>query len=234
MKKPFLVLTCEHAGRDIPESAQSCFQTKEAHDALNSHEGYDPGAREIFDHLSGLATFSLAGEVSRLVVELNRSPHHPKVFSRFTQSLPTSTREDLLMEIYKPFRNQVLQAVSQSTPVLHLSVHTFTPELDGLARNCDLALLYDPSRSAEKILCNQFAAALKGSTFRFRRNFPYRGIADGHTTALRKLFPDPQYSGIELEVNQRWFRQPGPETDLLLNLLYQFFNSHVRLPSSNT
>jgi hypothetical protein len=32
-----------------------------------------------------------------------------------------------------------------------------------------------------------------------RRNYPYKGIADGHVTALRRTF-GPRYSGIELEV----------------------------------
>ena len=35
-----------------------------------------------------------------------------------------------------------------------------------------------------------------------RFNYPYLGKADGFPTYLRKLFPD-NYSGIELEVNQK-------------------------------
>jgi predicted N-formylglutamate amidohydrolase len=36
------------------------------------------------------------------------------------------------------------------------------------------------------------------------RNAPYRGVADGHTTALRRVCPAQRYIGIELEVNQRF------------------------------
>ena len=35
-----------------------------------------------------------------------------------------------------------------------------------------------------------------------RRNYPYRGSSDGLTTTLRGLFADPDYLGIEIEVNQ--------------------------------
>jgi predicted N-formylglutamate amidohydrolase len=33
-------------------------------------------------------------------------------------------------------------------------------------------------------------------------NYPYRGVADGHTTALRRRFGDRGYLGLELEINQ--------------------------------
>jgi hypothetical protein len=39
-----------------------------------------------------------------------------------------------------------------------------------------------------------------------RRNYPYVGYSDGLTTYLRTRFDDRQYSGIELEINQRYPR----------------------------
>jgi hypothetical protein len=42
-----------------------------------------------------------------------------------------------------------------------------------------------------------------------RRNYPYRGTADGFTTYLRRQFSARKYLGIELEVNQSLLgRQP--------------------------
>ena len=38
---------------------------------------------------------------------------------------------------------------------------------------------------------------------RVRRNYPYRGDADGLTTTLRRRFPWQRYLGIEIEVNQK-------------------------------
>ncbi|MNC89676.1 hypothetical protein D3C83_56490 [compost metagenome] len=37
---------------------------------------------------------------------------------------------------------------------------------------------------------------------RVRRNYPYRGIADGLPTWLRRRYPNARYGGVELEVNQ--------------------------------
>jgi predicted N-formylglutamate amidohydrolase len=84
-------------------------------------------------------------------------------------------------------------------------VHSFTPVLDGQIRDFELGLLYDPARSAEA----RFAAAFKGALqrdspgIRVRRNAPYRGNADGLTTAMRKERSERKYLGIELELNQR-------------------------------
>ena len=39
---------------------------------------------------------------------------------------------------------------------------------------------------------------------RVRRNYPYNGASDGLTTYLRGRFSGRLYSGIELEVNQRY------------------------------
>ena len=213
----------------IPESVAKCFASKAARSALASHEGYDPGALRIFNHLRDLAAFSLAGETSRLVIELNRSLHHRNLLCRFTRDLPKTVRQTLISEIHDPFRDQVRQAIQQSLPVIHLSVHTFTPRLHGVERNCDLALLYDPQRPHEKTFCDKIAAAFHSSPFRFRRNHPYRGIADGHTKALRKIFPDSHYSGIELEVSQHFFDPELPETESLLNLVRQSIIPHVRI-----
>jgi hypothetical protein len=37
-----------------------------------------------------------------------------------------------------------------------------------------------------------------------RFNYPYKGTSDGLTTTLRKKF-GPQYVGIEIEINQKFF-----------------------------
>jgi hypothetical protein len=52
---------------------------------------------------------------------------------------------------------------------------------------------------------------LEAPGLRVRRNYPYRGVADGFTTALRRRFPADLYLGIELEVNQRLLRSPHQE-----------------------
>ena len=43
---------------------------------------------------------------------------------------------------------------------------------------------------------------------RVRRNYPYRGAADGLPTWLRRRFPARVYLGVELEANQAYLAGP--------------------------
>ena len=202
-----LILTCEHAGNDIPQQYSSLFE--EAGEQLNSHRGYDPGALDLFLQLKELADFEIYQTQSRLLVELNRSLHHQQLFSQFTGKLVKSSKTAILEQFYFPYREQVEQEVSnfvkQGERVLHLSVHSFTPVLDGEIRNADVGLLFDPKRREEKEFCRCFKNAIieQYHNLNIRFNYPYLGTADGFTTFLRKQFPTG-YCGIELEVNQKF------------------------------
>ncbi len=88
--------------------------------------------------------------------------------------------------------------------MVHLSCHSFTPRLAGKVRNADIGLLFDPSRGREVKLVAAIAAEIRRELpdLRVRRNYPYRGTADGHTTALRRALPASRYLGIEIELSQ--------------------------------
>lgn len=71
----------------------------------------------------------------------------------------------------------------------------------------DIGLLYDPSKTMEKLLCWKWQQSLKEALpqLAIRRNYPYTGTADGFTRYLRRRFSMDQYAGIELEINQNYF-----------------------------
>ena len=54
------------------------------------------------------------------------------------------------------------------------------------------------------------------SDLRTRRNYPYRGRADGFVTALRLRHAARDYAGIELEVNQRHVAAAWPRLEKIL------------------
>jgi predicted N-formylglutamate amidohydrolase len=105
----------------------------------------------------------------------------------------------------------VSERVGKGRRVIHLGVHTFTPELDGVVRGADVALLYDPARPWERALCAVWARSLAARLphLAVRRNQPYRGASDGLTTWLRTRFAPRVYLGIEVEVNQRLLGPSG-------------------------
>jgi predicted N-formylglutamate amidohydrolase len=111
---------------------------------------------------------------------------------------------------YFPYREWVYEQVRSATNsgerVLHLSCHSFTPRLSGVERRADVGLLYDPRRAFEREFCTAWQRELESARRNLivRRNYPYRGYADGLTTDLRRRHPHPDYAGIELEVNQKF------------------------------
>ncbi|AHM58586.1 N-formylglutamate amidohydrolase [Flammeovirgaceae bacterium 311] len=203
------VITCEHGGNDIPGAFAPMFYDAEAQRALDSHRGWDPGALELYHLLAPMADFSHAATVSRLLVELNRSLHHPELFSKFTGGLSDKEKALVLEKYYTPYRKKVESAIKQfieeGHKVYHLSIHSFTPVLAGKVRNADIGLLYDPARQLEKDLCNYWKSIFQKliPEVRLRFNYPYKGTDDGFTTYLRTQFT-VHYAGIEFELNQEW------------------------------
>lgn len=229
-----LVLTCEHAGAKIPKGLAAYFFGHA--DVLKTHRASDLGALPIAKALA--KSFSCAlffTETSRLVVDCNRSLHHKGIISPFLNDLTKDERERLVRTLYLPYREKVEShirtLIKKGRRVLHISVHSFTPELNGQVRDADIGLLFDPSRSLEKKLCLSWQDILRrfGPEWQIRRNYPYRGTADGFTTSLRRRFSASSYAGIEVELNQAivgsHVSKAPPETvkllrDSLSNLLH--------------
>ena len=205
-----LILTCEHGGNKITMEYGKYFLKAGA--ALDSHRGYDPGALDLFRYLADLADHRNSSETSRLLVELNRSLHHPQLFSEYTKGLSDQQKEEILKHYYFPYRNavesEIAEIINAGEEVLHISIHSFTPILKGEVRKTDIGLLFDPSRGREKEFCSLFKKKLKSVNLELvsRFNYPYLGIADGFPTYLRKVFPK-SYMGIELEVNQKFVEE---------------------------
>lgn len=211
-----ILLTCEHAGNEIPDEFQHLFRNNLQ--ILSTHRAMDFGALEFAKRIAGILHSPLFHcTATRLLIDTNRSLRHPKVFSEFSSSLTDEDRAWLIRNIYRSYREPVERNIrtwiQSGASVLHLSVHSFTPVLEGRERNADIGLLYDPSRIEEKKLCRFLQSALKRYTgLRIRCNYPYLGRSDGFTTALRKTYTPPKYLGIELELNQSLLMNEGEKS----------------------
>jgi predicted N-formylglutamate amidohydrolase len=199
-----LILTCEHGGNDIPEAYKKHFQNNAV---LRTHRGYDIGALDLFKYLQPLSDASFYSTTSRLLVELNRSLHHKMLFSEWTKHLSKIERDTIIKDHYLPYRieveSKIYNYIESGDKVIHLSIHSFIPRLNGKNRTCDIGLLYDSQRKREQGICKIFKSALlkQNPNLNVRFNYPYLGKADGFTTFLRKQF-SKDYIGIEIEVNQ--------------------------------
>jgi predicted N-formylglutamate amidohydrolase len=201
------IITCEHGGNRIPGPYRRLFRGQRP--LLDSHRGYDPGSLVIAKALASACRAPLvASTTSRLLIDLNRSIGHPQLFSAVTRGAPAQIRAQIVERYYRPYRVQVerlvKQAVSRGHRVIHISSHSFTPELNGKVRGTDVGLLYHPARRGEAEVCARWKESLAASApeFRVRLNYPYAGKGDGLTSHFRLRFAQSDYLGIELEVNQ--------------------------------
>ncbi|QNM85366.1 N-formylglutamate amidohydrolase [Polaribacter pectinis] len=223
-----VIISCEHGGNHIPANLLHIFKKNEA--VLETHRGFDLGALDLFQHLKPLANASFFSEESRLLIELNRSLHHKNLFSEFSKSLSKVEKENLILN-YKTYRNSVESEIRKSIEnnelILHVSVHSFTPVFNSEKRNCDIGLLYDSRKTAEKEFCKRFKSEISAinSTINVRYNYPYLGKADGFTTYLRKQF-SKNYIGIELEVNQQ-FSKNNKMNSSIKKLIYKSLESTI-------
>lgn len=224
-----ILITCEHANNAVPREYARLFASREARALLDTHRGWDPGALPVARALARRFDAPLlVGDYTRLLVDLNRSPHHPRVLSEFTRALPRPERAAILARYHAPHHARALELarkLGRAGPVLHLAIHSFTPVLGDEVRTTDLGLLYDPARERESALARALqadlrallAAAPRRSSKPSRaatsaderpgvvhRNAPYRGASDGLATRLRGLLPPSRYLGFEIELNQRW------------------------------
>lgn len=224
---PAVMVTCEHAGHQVPREYRCLFSNRRR--VLESHRGYDAGALDLAtkfsDHFSAPL---LSSNVTRLLVDLNRSIGHRNLHAEWIQPLAAEIRQEIIENYYLPYRSEaerlVMQGIEHRRVVVHISCHSFTNSLNGTLRKLDIGLLYDPSREQEQALCRRWQSLLKGSEpYPYvRRNYPYKGSGDGLTSALRKTSPRDGYLGVEVEVNQNLLRYPERWATLQRALINSF------------
>ena len=208
------VITCEHGGHAVPPAYAHLFA--DYGELLLTHRGWDIGALELAGQMAQALDAPLfASTTSRLLIDLNRSIGHRQLHSEATRSLALAARRGIVAAHYRPHReaveSRIAGLIAAGKRVVHVASHSFTPELNGVIRQADVACLYDPGRAGEGVLAGQWLAALRQRRpdLKLRRNYPYQGKGDGLTSLLRKHHAPEQYVGIELEVNQRFVIEGG-------------------------
>lgn len=223
-----LVVTCEHATHAVPRELRHLGLAPKDR---RRHVAWDPGAMPVARALAtafGAPLF--AGEVSRLVVDLNRSEDHPKAIAtrsadvrvRGNEEMDAAERERRFARYWRPFRRRVAKAVARGTArgaCLHLSIHSFVERLHGVERVYDVGLLFDPRVAHEREVVERLQRALRARGLSVRKNFPYFGHTDGHTTSLRREHAGERYAGIEIELNQRVARSAAGQRRLAAALV---------------
>jgi len=204
-----LLLTCEHASYALPERYAGLGLDAEQ---LRDHIGWDIGAAAVVERLSEmLAVPAVLSTVSRLLVDCNRDERAEDLMPRQShgvvvpgnQNIDAEERRARLREHYEPFHDAVDRRLSDSGAWLLLSVHSFTPVLNGNERAFDVGVLFDDHAETAEHL----AALLRDGGMSVRMNEPYSGL-EGLIFSANRHGRRHSRRYVEIEINNGLLRNP--------------------------
>ncbi|MEE8119511.1 MAG: N-formylglutamate amidohydrolase [Gammaproteobacteria bacterium] len=148
-----LLLVCDHASKTIPVSLNNLGIEP---GKSETHIAWDIGAAGLCEKLSEhLGATAVLTTYSRLVIDCNRRLNDPTAFVTVADGTSVPGNENLdqdarcarIENIYQPY-HEVIQAclnrqlAANKTPAM-LSIHSFTPVLEGLHRPWHIGVMWD-------------------------------------------------------------------------------------------
>lgn len=203
-----VLLTCEHASAGVP-AEYADLGLCEAD--LRDHIGWDIGAATVTVELSHqLAAPAVLSPVSRLLVDCNRSLEDHDLIPAMSHGvvipgnldLTAAERRRRLARFYEPYHAAVDAALARYPGALLLSIHSFTPSLNGAERPFEVGVLFDDFEDEAHALAARVAAV----GFGVRMNEPYSGF-DGLIYSARRHGRRHGVRYLELEINNRLLRE---------------------------
>jgi predicted N-formylglutamate amidohydrolase len=176
-----VLLVCDHASNRFPRSLGTM-----GLDYLNrvSHIALDIGAGAVANALAeNLGVTSVLCQYSRLIVDCNRAlidastflEHSDGVDVPGNHNLQISEKERRASEIYWPYHNaiegQIGRLKDRSIDPVFISIHSFSPIMNGEARECEIGVLWDKDPATAEI----FLSDLVEAGYYVGNNKPYSG-----------------------------------------------------------
>ena len=179
-----LLIVCDHAGRRVPPSIDLGIGDAE----LSRHIGWDIGAADLARELARLLDAPLIlNHVSRLVIDANRRPGLPSSIPVVAdgcaipanQELTVAAARKRVAAFWLPYHRAIARRLAASrrlgtVPAL-IAVHSYTPELAGVARPWHLGVL---SRGDMRLATPLLAALGRHEELVVGDNLPYSGLVD--------------------------------------------------------
>jgi len=178
-----ILLVCDHASRLIPESLGTMGLDP---GARRCHLAWDIGAGALTEHLAAsLRSTAVLCEYSRLVVDCNRQLMDPGAFLEFgdgvvvhgNRNIQQPDKDRRANEIYWPYHNGIQDQLERFSSLgvqpVFVSIHSFTPVMNGHYRPCEIGILWDTDRVTAEIFINDF----RNAGYVVGDNEPYSGKA---------------------------------------------------------
>ncbi len=172
-----IVYTCEHASNRVPAPLRP---TPSDRALLRTHWGYDIGAAWLTRRLAH-GDVAVLSRASRLVLDSNRDPTDPTLALSmthdgpvsFNQGLRVSDIEDRIRRFHVPLHDEINRVMTVARPRLLVSIHTFTPIWQGIAREVEAGILFDSHDEAAAAMIR----VMRTDGWKVKANEPYSGKA---------------------------------------------------------
>ncbi len=149
------VIVCEHASNAVADRFAGLGL---ANEALESHIAWDPGALDVARHMAErLDAPLMRATVSRLIIDCNRPLDAPDLIVAQSGSLAVpgnrigeKERALRIATIHEPFHaalgRLIENRLAASQPTALVSIHSFTPVLNGLSRPWNVGIIFGRDR----------------------------------------------------------------------------------------
>ena len=177
------LLVCDHASSRFPEALGDMGLDPFAR---RCHLAIDIGAGVLTERLSeSLGVTGVLAQYSRLVVDCNRQLLDPSAFLVFgdgifvpgNNNLSEAAKKQRSDAIYWPYHRAISDQVgrlrSVGAPPLFVSIHSFTPVLNGVSRSWEMGVLWDADEEVARLAIDE----LRHRGYKVGDNEPYSGKA---------------------------------------------------------
>ena len=177
-----VLLVCDHASNRFPQSLGTM-----GLDYLDrvSHVALDIGASAVAEALAdNLGATAVLCQYSRLIVDCNRNLIDESAFLNYgdgveipgNHSLQNHEKERRASEIYWPYHNaikdQIVRLKKHGINPVVISIHSFTPVINGNDREWEMGVLWDKDLATAEI----FLTRLVEAGYLVGDNKPYSGM----------------------------------------------------------
>lgn len=203
-----MLLVADHAYRRLP-AAYGSLGLPEAE--LDRHIAYDIGIEGLTRDLHArLGVPAIMAGYSRLLIDPNRGEDDPTLIRQIYDGavvpgnypLPAAERAARIAQFHRPYHDRVAALIADveaasAMPPLVVSLHSFTPVMQGRIRPWQVGILWDSDPRAPEAL---MAMLRQDPTLTVGDNEPYDGALKGDT--LHRHCTVPGLANVLIEVRQ--------------------------------
>jgi predicted N-formylglutamate amidohydrolase len=201
-----LVLVADHAGRDLPDEYGDLGLPESE---FGRHIAYDIGVADVTRKLAQLTGApAIMANFSRLLIDPNRGEDDPTLIRQLYDGtivpgnypMTAGERQKRLDLFYRPYHDAVgaliasVARASGRAPLI-ISVHSFTPVMQGIVRPWHVGILWDLDDRAAGLLIEMLG---RDGTLVVGDNEPYDGALRGDTMFRHAIVNGYAHALIEL------------------------------------